>query len=114
MYAPIVYFPCYYTATGAIQGLGVEECLVRYAANLGADMADSVSFWGPVQMLNFCLLPIHARVPFMCAFGTAWLGYLSLKRGGGGGGDGDASEAPRISVRARGHGVDAGHELAVA
>jgi hypothetical protein len=50
----------------------------------------------------------------MCAFGTAWLGYLSLKRGGGGGGGGHASEAPRINVRARGHGVDAGHGLAVA
>jgi hypothetical protein len=75
-------------------------------------MADSVSFWGPVHMLNFCLLPIHARVPFMCAFGSAWLGYLSLKRGGGG--DGRASEAPRISVRARRHGVDAGQEPDVA
>ena len=53
-----------------------------------------------------------AEIPYVFQrFVHVWDLSVSLKRGGGGD-DGDASEAPRTSVRARWHGVDAGHEPA--
>ena len=82
VYSPVVYFPSYYVLTGAIKGEHPLQCLAACRANIEEDMADMALFWGPLQGLNFVLLPMHMRIPTMCLVGVVWLGYLSSSKNG--------------------------------
>jgi len=87
---PCVYYPIFYALQGALNSDaansghpldGLCSGLERYKANCVADNTAAWSVWGPVQLLNFALVPRHWRAPFVSGTGLLWTAYLSNARG---------------------------------
>lgn len=87
---PCVYYPLFYALQGALNSEaafaghpveGLWSGFQRYKANCVADNTAAWSVWGPVQLLNFALVPRHWRAPFVSGTGLLWTAYLSNARG---------------------------------
>ena len=82
---PVLYMPTFYAITrnSWVCPDGGAVAVWQYPQLILDDMTGILSFWGPIQLINFGLLPLYCRVPFMAAAGLFWMGVLSLLRGSG-------------------------------
>mmetsp|Transcript_2566 Transcript_2566/g.5072 ORF Transcript_2566/g.5072 Transcript_2566/m.5072 type:complete len:242 (+) Transcript_2566:78-803(+) len=89
--SPFLYFPVYYIfrefayeATPETRAQPVEVVkngLSKWKEALPRDFKACFLFWLPVNSLNFWIVPLHFRQPFMAVVGFAWAMILSNSRG---------------------------------
>jgi hypothetical protein len=58
-----------------------KEGLQRWQNNLRADFMTAFMFWFPMHSINFRLVPLNYRLPFMAAIGCGWVAILSTRSG---------------------------------
>lgn len=78
---PVVYYPLFFALTGAVQGLTMDESLVRARERFVDLTIRNWKFWIPAQLLQFALLPEPLQVPYTCAMGLVWNVILSAAAG---------------------------------
>lgn len=78
---PFLYYPVFFSLTGAIQGLTVEESIERAIENFPKLMKRNLLFWIPVQFVQFGFIPIDLQIPFLSLAGLAWTFILSIIAG---------------------------------
>ncbi|GAB5361187.1 hypothetical protein AAMO2058_000692100 [Amorphochlora amoebiformis] len=87
---PFLCLPSYYITKEAIlgekkEGQGFFElakgALAKYRGNMFEDVTTSWKIWVPAQLLNFGLMPLHLRVPFISVVSFGYCIVLSLMRG---------------------------------
>mmetsp|Transcript_7269 Transcript_7269/g.15867 ORF Transcript_7269/g.15867 Transcript_7269/m.15867 type:complete len:238 (+) Transcript_7269:230-943(+) len=78
---PLMYFPAFYLLRGAMEGrdprYSLEKCKNEMWENLKALWA----VWVPAQLVNFSVVPLHLRVPFVAGISFLWCVILSVLRG---------------------------------
>ena len=70
--APWVYYPLFFSITSAVQGLTLQQCLRRARGQLPALFGLNLLFWFPVQLVQFSLVPLRYKVPFICLASVIW------------------------------------------
>jgi len=75
---PCFYYPAFYACISLAMPVPAAHDI---PARIAKEMPATVSFWGPVQLVNYGFLPVWCRLPFMAATGLVWLGVLSMWRG---------------------------------
>ncbi|KAL3804697.1 hypothetical protein HJC23_008512 [Cyclotella cryptica] len=78
---PFLYYPVFFTLTGYIQGLNLEEGITRAKQNFFPLMKRNLLFWVPVQFIQFCYIPTDLQIPFLSCAGLAWTFTLSILAG---------------------------------
>lgn len=78
---PLVYFPAFYTLKGAVEGRPIAETYDKYRADLWENCKALWMIWVPAQMVNFTVVPLHLRIPFVAAVSFAWTVVISVMRG---------------------------------
>ena len=63
-------------ASGRVEWLKAWEHKVR--KDLPMTVVQSTSFWGPVQAINFTLVPAYARALYVNVASFTWTSYLSF------------------------------------
>lgn len=79
---PLVYYPCFYAITGAVQGLTVKETIDRAKDGAWSLMLRNWLFWIPVQFGVFGFVPDEdAQISLLIACGLVWTIILSAIAG---------------------------------
>ena len=78
---PFLYYPVFFTFTGYMQGLNVQEGMERAKQNFVPLMKRNLLFWIPVQYVQFCYLPTDLQIPFLSCAGLGWTFILSIMAG---------------------------------
>lgn len=78
---PIVYYPLFFSITGAVQGLSASESWRRARSSFVDLTIRNWKFWIPAQLVQFALLPIDLQVPYTCVMGLVWNVILSAAAG---------------------------------
>lgn len=103
---PVLYFPAFYLLRGAMEGRTASSSLSKCRKDMWDNVKHLWTIWVPAQLINFSLVPIHLRVPFVAAVSFLWCVVLSALRGAlehahdaspsnGGGGAGGADPGGR-------------------
>merc|ERR1711976_568193 len=79
---PFLYFPVFYS----IKALTLGEPMVPYAiTKYKAEIWESVkalwTVWVPAQFLNFSMVPLHFRIPYVAGVSFLWTVILSVMQG---------------------------------
>lgn len=78
---PIIYYPLFFSITGAVQGLTLTQSIQRARANFVDLTLRNWKFWIPAQYIQFAYLGIEWQVPYTCAMGLVWNVILSTLAG---------------------------------
>mmetsp|Transcript_25701 Transcript_25701/g.36257 ORF Transcript_25701/g.36257 Transcript_25701/m.36257 type:complete len:320 (-) Transcript_25701:41-1000(-) len=78
---PFLYYPVFFSLTGAIQGLTVDAAIERAKENFWPLLKRNLLFWIPVQFVQFSFVEEDLQVPFLCICGLAWTVILSVMAG---------------------------------
>jgi hypothetical protein len=78
---PLLYFPCFYTLRGAIEGSTVSSSLSKCSNDMFENLKALWMIWVPAQLFNFSFVPVHLRVPFVAGVSFVWCVVLSGLRG---------------------------------
>jgi hypothetical protein len=78
---PFLYYPAFFTLTGAIQGLTSSQALTRAKENFLPLMKRNLLFWIPVQFIQFGYIQEDLQIPFLSVAGLAWTFILSVYAG---------------------------------
>lgn len=78
---PLVYYPLFFSLTGIIQGLTVEETKARAREKFLPLIGRNLQFWLPVQIVQFEFVPLELQVTWVAAFGLVWKIILSTLAG---------------------------------
>jgi len=90
---PVVYMSQYYlmaefikdTTSSAVSVRPLRELLASacatWKANIAEDVRNLLSFWGPMQLMTFGVVPVHLRIVFMSVVGFFWSALMSRSRG---------------------------------
>ena len=78
---PFLYYPAFFTVTGAIQGLTSSQALSRAKENFLPLMKRNLLFWIPVQFVQFGYIQEDLQIPFLSVAGLAWTFILSVYAG---------------------------------
>ena len=79
--APNVYYSMFFITTGAFQGLSWGQIVKRWRTQLPKLIGLNSLYWFPVQLLQFAVVPMQYKVPFICAAGLVWNVILSMLAG---------------------------------
>ena len=79
--SPFVFYPMYFTVTGMVQGLSLDQTLARARSCFTTLFGFNLCFWLPVQLTQFGLVPARYKVPFICVAGLIWNVILSALSG---------------------------------
>eukprot|EP00533_Pseudo-nitzschia_delicatissima_P010572 CAMPEP_0116098390 /NCGR_PEP_ID=MMETSP0327-20121206/11198_1 /TAXON_ID=44447 /ORGANISM="Pseudo-nitzschia delicatissima, Strain B596" /LENGTH=319 /DNA_ID=CAMNT_0003590175 /DNA_START=73 /DNA_END=1032 /DNA_ORIENTATION=- len=74
---PILYYPIFFTFTGSIQGLSLQQSVDRMKRQFLPCWKKNLMFWIPTQMVLFGLVAEKWQIPFACLMGTLWSMLLS-------------------------------------
>ena len=77
IFGPGIYYPLYFSITGAIHGLTPRESFARAKAQWASLFGVNLLFWLPVQLVRLLTLPQRYWVPFICFAGLVWNVILS-------------------------------------
>lgn len=77
----LLYFPSFYAVQSVYQGGRAADGLTKFRQQWREDVTDIMSFWVPVQSMNFLFSPLWARVPVTAAASLLWTSYVSFSRG---------------------------------
>ncbi|GLI62624.1 hypothetical protein VaNZ11_005288 [Volvox africanus] len=78
---PLLYFPCFYTLKGMVEGRPISESMADYSEHLWDNCKALWMIWVPAQMVNFTVVPLHLRIPFVAGVSFAWTVVISCMRG---------------------------------
>ncbi|KAL1496653.1 hypothetical protein AB1Y20_014254 [Prymnesium parvum] len=78
---PIVYYPLFFSITGAVQGLTLRESFQRAQRSFVELTLRNWWFWIPAQFIQFAFVSIEWQVPYTCAMGLVWNVILSAAAG---------------------------------
>ena len=78
---PFLYYPAFFTISGAIQGLSAEASWSRAVDTFVPLMKRNLLFWIPVQFIQFGYIQEDLQIPFLSCAGLAWTFILSLYAG---------------------------------
>lgn len=78
---PLIYYPCFFAITGAVQGLTVEETITRARETFIPLMKRNLLFWIPVQFLAFSFVEENLQIPILIVCGLVWTIILSISAG---------------------------------
>mmetsp|Transcript_46371 Transcript_46371/g.148071 ORF Transcript_46371/g.148071 Transcript_46371/m.148071 type:complete len:206 (-) Transcript_46371:106-723(-) len=86
VHGPFLYFPAFYVCQECVMSgklsLGVcRSALRRYATNVATDMPNCWKVWVPTQVVNFSMVPMHWRTPYVAGVSVVWSCILSAMRG---------------------------------
>lgn len=81
-----IYLPIFYMIQDAVVNMRVNvdtarDALARYSRNLSSDAVNCWKVWIPAQIVNFTLVPLHWRAPFVAFVSFFWTCILSALRG---------------------------------
>jgi hypothetical protein len=92
IHTPLGYLPAYYLTNEYI--CGSEEArggknfavfaLEKYAKNFKNDMWADMSIWVPSHLINFTIMPMHLRIPWVASTSFFYSIVLAYMRGGSG------------------------------
>ena len=87
VYHPCCYFPVFYTCkeiidTGTVTNRTLPDAMSKYVPNAADDLKALWSIFLPTSIVQFSVMPMHLRVPFVATVGFFWCGILSMMRGG--------------------------------
>ena len=88
---PVFFFPTFYAFREGLNDRGpkdwgspgrwVTQGLANYEANWQTDWVNSWTIWFPGYAVNFGLLPVHLRMPFIACVSFGYVSLLSFTRG---------------------------------
>ncbi|EFJ42322.1 hypothetical protein VOLCADRAFT_107297 [Volvox carteri f. nagariensis] len=78
---PVLYFPSFYTLKGMVEGKPLSESMSEYREHLWDNCKALWMIWVPAQMVNFTVVPLHLRIPFVAGVSFAWTVVISCMRG---------------------------------
>lgn len=78
---PFLYYPVFFSLTGAMQGLSVEGSIKRAQENFIPLMQRNLLFWIPVQFIQFGFIEENLQIPFLSVCGLCWTFILSVMAG---------------------------------
>lgn len=78
---PLLYFPCFYALKDVINGGSVQKGLGKYANNCQEDLLALWKLWVPSTIINFALMPMHLRIPWVASTSLIWTCIISYMRG---------------------------------
>jgi len=78
---PFLYYPAFFTISGAIQGLSASAAWSRAQENFVPLMKRNLLFWIPVQFIQFGYIQEDLQIPFLSCAGLAWTFILSAYAG---------------------------------
>ena len=101
------FITCYFVVTGLMEGLSPAAVFEKTQRNFHAAWAYGVLLWGPVQTLNFWIVPVPYQALVVNVVNAGWKTFLSIlyhcrdygstnKVAGISGGTAAASEAPAV------------------
>ena len=87
---PLIWFPTFYMVKSTSESGDPLDGLRLYAENWKEDLPACWSVWVPAFMVNFSVMPLWGRVPFVAIVSLLWMGLVSSRHGkkectGGGG-----------------------------
>jgi len=78
---PLLYYPIFYSVTGVVQNLTVDETITRAKDTFVQLMKRNLLFWIPVQFCAFYFVEENLQIPVLTACGLVWTVILSLSAG---------------------------------
>jgi hypothetical protein len=78
---PFLYYPVFYTITGILQNLTVDQTIDRARETFVPLMKRNLLFWIPVQFLQFGFVEENLQIPFLTVCGLIWTIILSVMAG---------------------------------
>lgn len=78
---PLLYYPVFFTFTGLMQGLSLEQTFQRAKANFLPCWRVNLLFWVPAQFVMFGLIPEKWHIAFTSVMGIIWSLILSAVAG---------------------------------
>ncbi len=78
---PTLYYPVFYAVTGAVQGLTVDETIMRAKDTFIPLMKRNLQFWIPVQFFAFAFVEENLQIPILIVCGLVWTIILSVVAG---------------------------------
>lgn len=78
---PLLYYPIFYSVTGVVQNLTVDETITRAKETFIQLMKRNLLFWIPVQFCAFYFVEENLQIPVLTASGLIWTVILSLSAG---------------------------------
>ena len=78
---PFLYYPAFFTISGAIQGLSASAAWTRAVETFVPLMKRNLLFWIPVQFIQFGYIQEDLQIPFLSCAGLAWTFILSVYAG---------------------------------
>jgi hypothetical protein len=78
---PFFYYPVFFTFTGMIQGLSLEQTFMRAKKSFFKCWKKNLIFWIPTQLVMFGLVDEKWQIPFAYVMGITWSLILSATAG---------------------------------
>eukprot|EP01084_Bolivina_argentea_P300242 517665_1 len=83
---PFLYWPTFYFVQTSLNERKVNRetmqlVIHKYKNNIWTDMKALWSFAVPLQIINFSIMPLHLRLPFISISSFFWCCFLSVFRG---------------------------------
>jgi len=78
---PAVYYPLYFIVSGHVQQLSPRESVQRARREFWRIVQKNWTFWMPINLLQFLMLPPQWQVTASCILGLIWNTILSLIAG---------------------------------
>ena len=78
---PLLYFPVFYSLKEVVNGGTVGGGLSKYANNYAEDLPALWKLWLPATIINFSVMPMHLRIPWVASTSLIWTCIISSMRG---------------------------------
>lgn len=78
---PFLYFPVFYSIKATVEGKDLAWAWNKYTTELWDSVQKLWMIWVPSQIVNFALVPMHYRIPFVAAVSFVWTTVLSVMQG---------------------------------
>ncbi|VEU35763.1 unnamed protein product [Pseudo-nitzschia multistriata] len=78
---PLLYYPIFYSVTGFVQSLTIEQTIQRAKDTFITLMKRNLLFWIPVQFGAFYFVEENLQIPVLTACGLLWTVILSVSAG---------------------------------
>jgi len=79
---PIAYFPVFYCLKEVVNGGTMSGGIEKYKVNYKEDLVALWKLWVPSTIINFSLMPMHMRIPWVASTSLIWTCIISYMRGG--------------------------------
>ena len=88
VHVPALFFPCFYVLKESVESESLpwrdgtaQRAIDKYAGNVVDDMKDQLSIFLPGALINFGLMPLWLRTPWVAGVSFVYTLVLSAKRG---------------------------------